>query len=65
MDTLYIFSFLHTVLWFNQKLSFVKKLIHSPLYCKTSMQTICGITDCTGNSIKLFFSFLRLVKSYV
>ena len=26
------------------------KLIYSPLRCKTSMQTHCGLMNCTGNS---------------
>ena len=35
----YIYSFLHAVSWFNQVLSSVEKLIHSPLCCKPTMQT--------------------------
>ena len=35
--------------------------------CKTTMQTNCGLTNCTGNSPETGFSFtfLRLVKSWV
>ena len=45
--------------------SFVKKLIHSLLCCKTTMQTNCGLTNCTGNGPEtgFSFSFWRLVKS--
>ena len=40
-----IYSFVHAALWFNQKISFLKKLIHSPLCCKTTMQTNCGLNE--------------------
>jgi len=43
------------------------ELIHSPLCCKTTMQTNCGLTNCTGSSPETVFSFSfwRLVKSWV
>ena len=44
---------------------FDKKLILLPLCCKTSMQTCCGLTDCTGNSPETAFSLWRLRKSCV
>jgi len=34
----HIYSLLHAALWFDQGFSSVKKLIHSPLCCKTTMQ---------------------------
>jgi len=51
----------------NLEISCVKKLIHSPSCCKTTMQTNCGLTNCTGNSPEtgFSFSFWRLVKSCV
>ena len=63
----YICGFLHAALLFNQVLSSVMKLIHSPLCCKPTMQTYCGLTNCTSNSPETGFSFsyLRLVKSWV
>jgi len=62
-----IYSFLHAALWFSQMLSSGKKLIHSPLYCKPTMQTYCELTTCTGNSPEtgFSFSFWRLLKSWV
>jgi len=49
----------------NQEISSVKKLIHSLLCCKTTMQINCGLTNCTGNSPETSFSFSvwTLVKS--
>jgi len=49
----------------NQEISSVKKLVHSRLCCKTTMQTNCGLTNCTGNNPEtgFSFSFWRLVKS--
>ena len=51
----------------NLEISSVKKLIHAPLCRKTTMQTNCGLTNCTGNSPEtgFWFSFWRLVKSWV
>jgi len=51
----------------NQEISPGKKLIHSLLCCKTTMQTNCGLTNHTGNSPEngFSFSFWRLVKSCV
>ena len=49
----------------NQEISSIEKLIHSLLCCKTTMQTNCGLTNCTGNSPETGFllSVWRLVKS--
>ena len=51
----------------SQEISSVKKLIHSLLCCKTTMQTNCGLTNRTGNSPEngFSFSFWRLAKSCV
>jgi len=51
----------------NQEISSIEKLIHSLLCCKTTMQTNCGLTNCTGNSPETGFllSVWRLVKSWV
>jgi len=50
-----------------QETSFVKKLIHSLLCCKTTMQTNCGLTNCSGNcpETSFSFSFWRLVNTSV
>ena len=60
----YICSFWHAALWFNQGLSSIKKLIHSLLCCKTTIQTYCGFMDCTGSSPETGCSFWRLLKSW-
>jgi len=51
----------------NLEISSVKKPIHSLLCCKTTVQTNCGLTNCTGNSPEtgFSFSFWRFVKSSV
>jgi len=51
----------------NLEISSVKKSIQSLLCCKTTMQTNCGLTNCTGNSPEAGFSFSlwRLVKYLV
>ena len=51
----------------SQEISSVKKLIHSLLCCETTMQTNCGLTNCTSNSPETGFSFsvCRLAKSWV
>jgi len=51
----------------NLEISTVKKPIHSLLCCKTTMQTNCGLMNCTGNSPEsgFSFSFWRFVKSWV
>jgi len=61
----YICSFLHAALWFNQGLRSIKKLIHSLLCCKTTIQIYCGFMDCTGSSPETGCSFWRLLKSWV
>jgi len=49
----------------NLEISSVKKSIHSLLCCETTMQTDCGLANCTDNSPESgsSFSFWRLVKS--
>jgi len=42
----------------NPEINFIKKPIHSLLCCKTTMQTNCGLTNCTGNSWSWFFVFI-------
>jgi len=46
----YICSFCHAALWLNQEISSVKNLVHSPLCCKTTMQTNGRLTNCPGNN---------------
>jgi len=48
----------------NLEISSVNKSIHYLLCCKSTMQTNCELTNCTGSSPETVFSFSfwRLVK---
>jgi len=56
----YISGFLHAALWFNQGLV---PSGNSSTHCKPTLQTYCGLTNCTDNSPEtgFTFSFWRLV----
>jgi len=57
----HIYSFSHAALCFSQVLNSVKKLIHSLSCCKPTMQTNCGLMNCTGNSPEFWNCFFRFI----